>query len=550
MQKICQTCKKDFEIRKEDLIFYNQIGVSKPNFCPDCRMQKRLAFRNERTFFKRKCDLCEKNMISLYSPSSPLIVYCHDCWWSDKWDAQSFALDYDPTKSFFEQYEELFKKVPRLSLMMLNSVRSDYTNGAAENKDCYLIFAAENCEDCLYSWLIQRCKNCSDCAVIYDSELCYECIDTRKSFNCLYGERLQECVDVLFSFDMKNSQNCIFCSNGRNMKFAIFNKPCTKEEFEEKKAAILSSYENIEKAKEQYEKIRSGAIVKNALATKCKNVTGDYIYNCHDGVRVFDAEDTKNSSYLGVAEGAIDSQDCDYLYFKPERIYNIMSTLQSNKCLASASIFYSSQVEYSDNCHNTSNCFGCIGLKKKNYCILNKQYTKEEYEKIKNSLVEEMKKSETYGDFLSPHLSAFGYNETVAQDRFPLTEKSAKDGGFRWQTETTSNYGKETIKKGAIPSSIENIDDKILDEIFVCENCDKNFRITKAELDFYKRMSLPLPHKDFECRHKDRMAKRNPRKLWHRKCMKDGCMNEFETAYSPDRKEIIYCEICYQQEVY
>ncbi len=28
------------------------------------------------------------------------------------------------------------------------------------------------------------------------------------------------------------------------------------------------------------------------------------------------------------------------------------------------------------------------------------------------------------------------------------------------------------------------------------------------------------------------------------------CPNEFETSYAPDRPEIIYCEKCYQQEVY
>ena len=106
------------------------------------------------------------------------------------------------------------------------------------------------------------------------------------------------------------------------------------------------------------------------------------------------------------------------------------------------------------------------------------------------------------------------------------------------------------FKKGEIPNSIKNVDDKILNEILICETCDKNFRITQAELSFYKRMNLPLPHKDFECRHKERISKRNPRKLWHRKCMKENCQNKFETAYAPDRPEIVYCESCYNQEIY
>jgi hypothetical protein len=84
----------------------------------------------------------------------------------------------------------------------------------------------------------------------------------------------------------------------------------------------------------------------------------------------------------------------------------------------------------------------------------------------------------------------------------------------------------------------------------VCEECNKNYKIIEAELTFYKKMRLPLPHKDFECRHRDRMEKRNGTKLYHRSCMKNGCQNEFETTYAPESPEIVYCERCYQNEVY
>ena len=140
-----------------------------------------------------------------------------------------------------------------------------------------------------------------------------------------------------------------------------------------------------------------------------------------------------------------------------------------------------------------------------------------------------------------------------------MDEKEAKERGFNWQEQTSGTYGKETIKEENMPETIEKVTEDILQEVLVCKNCKKNFRITQGEFDFYKRMSIPLPHKDFECRHQDRMKKRNPRKLWHRSCMCEktnhphhldiGCPSEFETSYSPDRPEIVYCEQCYQQEV-
>ena len=63
-------------------------------------------------------------------------------------------------------------------------------------------------------------------------------------------------------------------------------------------------------------------------------------------------------------------------------------------------------------------------------------------------------------------------------------------------------------------------------------------------------MNIPIPRRCFHCRHMNRVKRRNPFKLWYRKCMKEGCNNEFETSYAPDRPEIVYCEKCYQGEVY
>ena len=508
MYKVCKTCEKNFEVRKEDLIFYDQIKVPPPNHCPDCRAERRLAFRNERTLYKRTCDLCKTDGVSLYPYDTPFSVYCHKCWWSDKWDPVSFAMDWDKSRPFMDQFGELKNKVPRIALLVINSTNSDYTNNAEDNKNCYLLFAAGNCEDCMYGRLIQRCKNSIDCDFLYDSELCYECIDVRKSFNCIYGERLEGCIDTLFSFDMRNCQNCIFCVNGRNLSYCIENKQCTKEEFEAKKAEILSSYENIEKAKKKYLEIRSRAIVKYAVATKCNNITGNFIYNCHDGVLVFDSADTKNCAYMGDADDVIDSRDCNNIYTKTERCYNVQGNLSSTNSISTVYPMYCHEVHYSDSCYNCNDCFGCVGINKKKYHILNKQYSKEEYEKIKNEIVEQMRGEGIYGEFFPPKLSPFGYNETLAQEYFPITEKEAREKGFNWQDKMTGTYGKETIKEKNMPETIKEVTEDILQEILVCKDCKKNFRITKSELDFYRRMNIPLPHKDFECRHQDKMKKR------------------------------------------
>jgi len=550
MQKVCKTCDKSFEIMEEDLNFYEKMRAPAPNYCPECRVARRLCFRNERTLYKRTCSKSGKPIISLYGENTPFPVYDQHIWWGDEWDALDYGQDYDPNRPFFEQFAELKNKVPRISLLNINSVNSDYGNNIEDSKNCYLTFAAQKNEDCMYGRLLYRNRFVVDSDFVADSELCYECIDCRGLYNSMFCERCQSCTDLMFCFDMRDSNNCIFCTNGRHLSNAILNKKYPKEEYLKKKKEILSSHKKLEEAKMEFEKLKKETLVKYAFQTKCHNAIGDYMFNCHDTYYGFDSEHSKNCKYIYDAESPIDSYDLNNTYYNPELNLDMMGILKTYNAKHSVYAIYCSDVEYCDSVNNSDSCFGCVGLKKKKYCILNKEYTREEYEKLKEKIIENMKKEGVYGDFIPPELSPFGYNETLAQEYVPMTEKEAKEKGFNWQNQITGTYGKGTIKEKGMPETIEEVTENILKEILVCEDCKKNFIITKSEFDFYKRMNIPLPHKDFECRHKDRMLKRNPRKLWHRKCMKEGCQNEFETSYSTDRPEIIYCETCYQQEVY
>ena len=559
MEKQCKTCGENFEVEKEDLNFYEKMRSPTPNYCPECRIMRRLCFRNERTLYKRTCSKSGKSIISIYPENTPFSVYDQHVWWGDDWDAIDYGQGYDPSRPFFDQFLELRNKIPRISLLNINGVNSDYVNNSEDNKNCYLIFAAQKNEDSMYGRLIYRSKFAIDNDFIQDSEFLYECIDCRKCYQCFHADSCENSIDLLFCFNLRDCQNCIFSTNLRHKSYCIFNQPVSKEEYEKKKREILSSHEKLEEAKIEFENFKKKALVKYSHQVKCKNATGDYMYNCHDVVRGFDSENAKNCRYIADAEGPIDCWDLNNCYYKPELNLDIMAALQTYNVKHSTYLMYTSNSEYSDSLHNCDSCFGCIGLKKKKYCILNKQYGKEEYEKTKEKIIESLKKEGVYGDFLPSFLSPHGYNETLIQEYAPLTEKEAMEKGFNWQNQTSGTYGKETIKEKEIPETIGEVSEDILNQVLVCQDCKKNFRITKGEFDFYKRMGLPLPHKDFECRHQDRMKKRNPRQLWHRTCIceltnhvhgEKKCENEFETSYSPDRPETVYCETCYQQEVY
>jgi len=72
--------------------------------------------------------------------------------------------------------------------------------------------------------------------------------------------------------------------------------------------------------------------------------------------------------------------------------------------------------------------------------------------------------------------------------------------------------------------------------------------MTKSEIEFYLKHDLPLPKRHPDQRHIDRMNLRNPRKLFDRTCAK--CGMDIQTTYAPEKPEIVYCETCYNKEIY
>ena len=163
----------------------------------------------------------------------------------------------------------------------------------------------------------------------------------------------------------------------------------------------------------------------------------------------------------------------------------------------------------------------------------------------------------------------------MAQEYYPLTLERAKDQGFRWRTEEEKTHA-ITIPATNLPDHIKDAPATILQETIGClhdggcnEKCTQAFRLTPDELAFYKQYNLALPRLCPNCRHFRRLRQRNPFKLWTRGCHCNGtqssnntytnssthahgtapCTNTFETPYSPERPEIVYCESCYQTEV-
>ncbi len=586
--KKCQNCHDSFVIEPEDFNFYKRIDVPPPTWCPECRAVRRMTWRNERTLYKRACEKTGKQIISCFAPDSGIHVYDRDVWWSDDWDPFDYGRDYDFSKPFFIQFRELLKEIPMPSVFNSRCIRSDYGNHNGELKDSYLVFASWGGENVLYSNKVLGVKDSSDLLVVSNSELCYEVMNSSKLYRVMYAENCENCSDSYFLYECKGCNNCFGCSNLRNKSYYIFNKPYSKNEYLKKMEEFnVSSTKEIEKLKAKFANIKRDALRKHANIVNSQNATGDNLMNVSNCKDSFDLSDDIRNCRFCINGGAkmYDAYDGYGIGANAELLYESIDTgAEGSRFYFDIFVWTGSNVQYSYSCHGCQNLFACIGLRNKEYCILNKQYSKEEYKRLVPKIIDHMnkqpyidKKGRTYkyGEFFPPELSPFAYNETIAQEYFPLTKEEVIDKGCKWRDPETKDYT-ITKKPEDLPDRIKDTDDKILKETIGCshkgecnEQCTIAFKIIEPELQFYRKMNLPLPKLCSNCRHYQRLKKRNPLKLWHRKCMCQGktsenntyqnttshfhgegkCPNEFETPYSPERKEIVYCEQCYNAEV-
>src|SRR3989344_4504930 len=565
----CQKCEQAFVIEPDDFVAYEKFGVPPPKMCPLCRAQRRLLFRNERAFYKRKCDRCGKEHVSMYSPNKPYPVWCHDCWFSDAWDPIDYGRAYDPARPFFEQFEELWRAVPKVSLLYLRSVDSEYTNIFADSKNCYMIVESSNNENCTHCYWVQQCRDCIDTSFAGKTELSYESDDCYSSNRLLYSKGCHDCLESYFLLDCRGCSHCIGCVNLRNKQYHIFNKPVSKEEYEAfLQKARFDSFSGVQEFGKKYSEFLRGQPRKYAEIVNAINSTGNYIKNaknCRSCFHCYDAEDNKYGVHIW--RSAKNCMDCDTAGRGAQNVYNsINSGVDVSNYIGASVCWTCSFMHYSYYCFDANHCFGSVGLRKKNYCILNKQYDKAEFERLKGKIIADMRARGEYGEFFPASVSTFGYNESAAQEQFPLTKDEAISQGYRWEDHPRGTYGKETVSWDKVPDSIREVGEwDPLKEIFACTACKKNFRLIPDELQFYKRLEIPLPRLCPDCRHERRFTARGPNRLWHRQCMCDyaahqntakhphhptgRCPNEFETSYAPDRSEIVYCEQCYNAEV-
>ena len=483
----------------------------------------------------------------MYNTDQPFPVYDNDYWWGDDWNISDYTLNFDPEKSFFEQYDALAKKVPRFSTFNLLSEKSKYSNFAWLAKNCYLVFGCVRNEDCMYGHIVWDCKDCIDNLYTFRCEWCSNCVDCVDCYDVHFSTESANCNESYFLHDCRGCINCFGCTNLRNKQFYFMNKPYSKEEYFEKLKKVQPfSTKTLGDGKKWLEKLKKEECVFPPLfGVKNENVHGNHLYESKNCYQCFDAKKCEDSKYLYTAYEEFNCYDISFTGAHSSFCYNCQAIGNTENVISSHNINQCSDIAYCEFCYSSHDLLGCNGLRNTQYCILNKQYSKEEYFALREQIIQSMKNNNEWGAFFPSNISPFAYNEAIVQEYFPLTKEEAVSRGYKWLDEGKKDYKTATAQ---IPDTIENLSDGICDETLACTTCSKNYQIQKQELKIHRRINIPLPSECFDCRHVKRMELRNPRKLWERDC--DKCSVKIQTSFDPKRPEKVYCEKCYLNEVH
>lgn len=572
----CQNCKKSYLITEEDFTFYTTMQVPPPTFCPQCRFQRRTSHINTRNLYPRVLKEGTAPVISMYSQDKQYNIVDDRDWWGDMYDFLIYGKPYDFDQSFFTQFDALWKTVPlpHLQREYATFENSDYCNAAAALKNCYLMINADENDECLYGFSIEESKDCVDFSYCNKCELSYEAVNLVNSYSCVFSDNCDNCSGLQWCIDCIGCTDCYGCIGLRQKKYHLFNKPLSKEAYEQEVAKrSLGSWKSLQNVAQECTAFFLTQPHQSMHGRNNESVDGDYIYQSkevHESFMAKKAEHCKFAHFLSyITSGTHHAYDYTMFGVSADYVYECAwCGLNVNNLKFCIWNYGASDLEYCVGCHYSTHLFGCIGMRHKKYCILNVQYTQEEYEELLPRIKQQMmtvpyidKKGNEYryGEFFPSEISPFDYNQTLAREFCPLTQEEALQQGFTWH-DTRERVVPNAVRWQDLPDDIADVTDDDIRTPIVCKafddnpekalehHCTQYFKIIPQELAYYRKKGLALPRYCHNSRHFHRLQRLNPFQLWNRSCSK--CGDDIATSYSSERPETVYCESCYLKTVY
>lgn len=333
---------------------------------------------------------------------------------------------------FLEAFEKLRNETPRLALMNVPAATLTCSNFTFQCSNSFYNVGSDFLEESHYNYWGYHNKNSIDCTYCRYCKDCYECLDCRSCISSSFLQDCENCEDCYACFDCSNLKNCFACIGISNKEYYVFNKPYSKEDYFEKcKKFAVKSPEELRSLFKDIKQLRPHIFMR-----QCMNkgiCSGDYIYFSKNSQFCFDTMSCENCFYMNNAINCFECCDISYAGEPPlQGCYEIMSGMGLTDCSFCASCWHGSNLEYCEYCFNCRYCFGCIGLRDKKYCILNKPYKPEKYFKEIARIKAETKEQSLYGKWFQ---TTYPLEDTVLSDAFYPVEHALEKRSIEPETE-------------------------------------------------------------------------------------------------------------------
>ncbi len=323
--------------------------------------------------------------------------------------------------AFIEDFKKLQEQTPRLAIINTNSENSAYTNYSTFNRNCYLCSGTHYSEDVYYSQYCVGLTSCMDCFDVEKSELCYDLVFSEKCYSCSRGGYLVACSDCDYSFDLFNCQKCFLCSSIQNQSYRILNEPVAKEEYEERRRAMMRMYSPSE-LWQMLSDIRKKTPQRNVFQKNCENCAGSDLRNCKNIIESFAIKNGEDVIYGGTNCNQLkDACDVDNIAATmAQELYQGIGVTGSYNLMCCNVNWFSQNCYYCELIFNSHDCFGCISRNHAEYEILNVKYPKEEYFKKFEEIKKELGGQNMWGKMWMQ--STYPYEDTIAAVYYPSRE--------------------------------------------------------------------------------------------------------------------------------
>jgi len=552
-ERMCELTGEKWVMDEEEISWYKKFNVPPSKRSPLTRMRYLTSTFSSGQLWYNKHANTGKPVITYVHPATGIRVLPDEEWFGR--DFIDVALDYDSSRPLFDQLWGLRLKVPKGASGNYEKCENSISVFSYGDVNSYFVGACKS-KNSLCSIVALDTENSAEVYNSFGVTNSYRVVRCDRVFNCRYIQESKDCVNVFFAFDCRNCENCFGATNQRNKSYIWFNEQLTKEVWEERfKNIDLGDRLAVEREMEQFGSLLDRAIWPENFNDKCMDSIGEYL------------TDSTNNQYVYTSNGgarnnawciwAIGNSEQNFVCADPadaQENYYTAGCANSFRCKYSYVTSRCQNCEYCLDIYDSENCFACIGLRHKQFCILNKQYSEEDYWKLVDEIKTKMLETGVYEDSLPAKFSGAYFPESGATTYYLAPRELGNQmEAHMFDPNSEDAIGEELMKArdvtpiSEIPSRAEDVD-QLEGKVFKDPTLNRRFGFIKPELDFYKHMHVapPMEHQIERVRRVILMANSGVME----KGICHHCSKEImfaKNAMYPTRK--IYCKDCYHEHL-